>query len=365
MRTLPSLTGLRGVAAAWVLLFHLGGVAKVIGADWIAKIGFPAAGWVGVDLFFVLSGFLLMRTHGEDFARPTAAAVSRFAIARIVRVYPLSAAVLALVTLVVWADPSFAYWYKSDRPANLSASAFVRTALLATRWVNGDGGEWNEPVWSLSAELVGYAAFPLLAWFILRRSRAASAAIAIVCLAVLAAYELCIGGIGSEIDRASALTRMGCCFTAGIATCRARQFFGDRVIPYAAEASLAAAVLVALSCHSGQSFLFAPAAFALLVFFLSFGVGGLDRFLSSRPIMFLGRISFPLYLVHMMPLLWLAPRYHSVGLGPVAATALLLADVACCAAVATALHYLVELPSHRWAKERLRPPGLSSNAVRA
>jgi peptidoglycan/LPS O-acetylase OafA/YrhL len=144
------------VAAVWVLLFHVCDVAKIIGAGWIAKVGVLTAGWVGVDLFFVLSGFVLMWSHGSDFAQLTSAEVNRFAVARVLRVYPLSLTVLALIAVIVWTDPSFAEWYRSQRAANLSTSSFVRTALLATRWVNGDGGEWNEPVWSLSVELVGY-----------------------------------------------------------------------------------------------------------------------------------------------------------------------------------------------------------------
>lgn len=356
MRAIPSLTGLRGVASAWVMLFHVCLVAPMVGAGWIVKVGVLSVGWIGVDLFFVLSGFLLMWTHGADFARPTIAAINRFGFARILRVYPLSLAVLALIAVIFWADPSLAAWYRSDRPANLSASAFVRTALLATRWVKGDGGEWNEPVWSLSVELVGYAAFPLLAWLIVGRSQKAAAAIAVASLAALTVFQFRSGALSIvAIDQIPALVRMGCCFTAGMAMCRVRQSFSDTTIPHAAEASLVAGLLVAACCHFDLGLLVEPAAFALLVFFLSFGVGSLDRFLSSRPVMFLGRISFPLYLVHLTPLLWLAEHCRNAGVRPVAASGLLVADVALCTAAATVLHYLVERPSHRWAQAQLRP----------
>lgn len=356
MRAIPSLTGLRGVAAAWVLLFHVWGVAPAVGAGWMANAVIASTGWVGVDLFFVLSGFLLMWTHGADFVRPTAAAINRFAFSRIVRIYPLSLVVLTLIAVIVWADPGFAAWYRSHQPANFSAQAFVRTALLATRWVKGDGGEWNGPVWSLSAELIGYAAFPLLAWLIVGRSQRAAVVIAGICLAALMTFQFCLGAAGkAAIDQTSALARMGCGFTAGMAMCRVRQAFDKTTIPHAAEASLAAAALVVVCCYFDVGFLVEPTAFALLVFFLSFGVGGVDRFLSSRPAMFLGRISFPLYLVHQTPLLWLESHSQGAGIGPVAASGLLLACTALCIAAATALHYLVERPSHRWAQARLRP----------
>jgi peptidoglycan/LPS O-acetylase OafA/YrhL len=66
MRDIPSLTGLRGIAAIWVMLFHVSLLAPLIGAAWLGRIGVFPVGWVGVDLFFVLSGFILMWVHGAE-----------------------------------------------------------------------------------------------------------------------------------------------------------------------------------------------------------------------------------------------------------------------------------------------------------
>ena len=182
MRDIPSLTGLRGIAAVWVMLFHISLLAPLIGAAWLSRIGVFPVGWV------VLSCFILMWVHGAEFVRPTGGVVGRFAVARIVRVYPLSLAVLGLIALLALADPGFVAWYRLKDTDNFSLSAFVRTALLATRWVGADGGDWNQPVWSLSAEMVGYAAFPLLAWLMARRSLAAALATALVALTALALF---------------------------------------------------------------------------------------------------------------------------------------------------------------------------------
>jgi peptidoglycan/LPS O-acetylase OafA/YrhL len=94
MRDIPSLTGLRDIAAVWVMLFHVSLLAPLIGAAWLGRIGVFPVGWVGVDLFFVLSGFILMWVHGAKFVRPSGGVIGRFAVARIVRVYPLSLGVL-------------------------------------------------------------------------------------------------------------------------------------------------------------------------------------------------------------------------------------------------------------------------------
>ena len=359
MRDIPSLTGLRGVAAVWVMMFHISLMAPVIGAPWLGRIGVLPAGWVGVDLFFVLSGFILMWVHGAEFERPTPAATAHFAVARIVRVYPLSLAVLGLIVLLTWADPAFVAWSRTQNPDNFSAPAFVRTAFLATRWVGADGGDWNQPVWSLSAELIGYAAFPLLAWLIVRRSAAAALVTAVVALSVLALFQLVSGTAGGNTtDQVPVLMRMSCGFTAGMAICRLRQLSPERAARWAGTASILACIAIGACCRFKYAMLFIPAGFALLIFCLSFRAGGLDRFLSSRPVLFLGRISFPLYLVHVTPLLWLVSRYHRTPLDPVTATAAIFAYMAFCLGLATLLNRLVERPSHRWIR-RTAPPAPS------
>ena len=124
MREVPSLTGLRGAAAIWVLLYHVTTFAPRFGVSWIAGAPGLGFGWMGVDLFFVLSGFILMRVYAGDFLRPSVEATARFAKARLARVYPLSLAVLGLIVLVAWWDPSFVAWGQARNPDNFSIMAF-------------------------------------------------------------------------------------------------------------------------------------------------------------------------------------------------------------------------------------------------
>ena len=168
---IPSLTGIRGVAAVWVVLFHLGGVcSSVFGIARLQAIPIVASGWSGVDMFFVLSGFVLMRSHSGEFEQLRAQSILRFTKIRIARVYPVSAVVLILIAMLT-VDHGFVSCYRQFHPGNFTRMALLKTALLATRWfLPGPKGEWNEPVWSLSAEMLGYAAFPVLAWLLSRRS---------------------------------------------------------------------------------------------------------------------------------------------------------------------------------------------------
>ena len=60
---IPSLTGVRGIAALWVLAFHLQSFSPQLGIAPLGGLPLLGGGWAGVDLFFVLSGFVLMLTH--------------------------------------------------------------------------------------------------------------------------------------------------------------------------------------------------------------------------------------------------------------------------------------------------------------
>ena len=62
---IEALTGLRAVAALWVFLFHASNFADRIGSDLAPALRFVGAGgFLGVDIFFVLSGFVLAYTYG-------------------------------------------------------------------------------------------------------------------------------------------------------------------------------------------------------------------------------------------------------------------------------------------------------------
>lgn len=362
MRSIASLTGLRGVAALWVLLYHVARFAPQVGAPWVSELGLLQVGWVGVDLFFVLSGFILMWVHAAEFVQPSGPAVRRFAILRLARVYPVSLVVLGLIVLLVCADPGFVAWSRARNPDNFSLAALVRTACLATRWFGSPGGDWNQPVWSLSVELVAYAAFPGLAWMLAKRSAGTAILVAAASLGILAVFQMAAGIAGKNtIDQVSALMRMSCCFTAGAAACQARIVLADQAARFARVGALAVLGAIILALQSPTGLLWTPALFTALILALSFQTGEVDRWLSSAPVVLLGKISFPLYLAHLTPLLWMAS--HRAGrMGGMAATGLLAAYIAFCLTAAWVLHRWVEQPVHRWARQASEPlqPGVSA-----
>lgn len=349
---MASLTGIRGVAAFWVLLYHIQSFSRAFGLGEIADVAILRDGWSGVDLFFILSGFVLMYAHEDDFKRINGASLLRFAKLRFLRIYPLSTAVLILITILVAADPAFVTWYRGiDNPASFTLWPFFKTLFLATRWFPPTDGDCNQPVWSLSAEIIGYAAFPWLACRIGRCPRPRTAfLIAVLSLFILAAIELSLDIGNLNMFQMFAVTRMAGGFIAGVALCKGWRLLPKRTAVWPAYTSAASVIALLAVCFLPDTHVLMTPIFGLLILSLAFQVGLVSRALSSRPAMFLGRISFPLYLVHVTALLWLRSAVAGSPIDPAEGAVLVLGCVACCIGLATLLHHFVERPCHRLAR---------------
>jgi len=144
MPYLKSLDGLRGVAVSLVVLFHYG--------------LFPA-GWVGVQIFFVLSGYLITTILLGEKDSPPLAYLGRFYWRRSLRIFPLYFFVLAL---------SFAAYLTIGEPKSLGSD----WAFLVTYTTNfgrlrpGDIGPSFTHLWSLAVEEQFYLFWPLLVYFL-------------------------------------------------------------------------------------------------------------------------------------------------------------------------------------------------------
>jgi peptidoglycan/LPS O-acetylase OafA/YrhL len=140
---LKSLTGIRGLAAISVLLFHIGqGLPHWSILPFLYSYSFVKNGFRGVDLFFALSGFIMMHVHAQDFTCLQRAAILRFALQRIVRIYPAAFVALLLILIATLAFPSYVSWFRSWASLiplkSYTWPAFVQTATLSSRWLMPD-----------------------------------------------------------------------------------------------------------------------------------------------------------------------------------------------------------------------------------
>jgi exopolysaccharide production protein ExoZ len=148
MQKVESLQAYRGIAAILVVLYHVSDYMRArIGASFLG--GLFNFGFVGVDLFFVLSGFIIFWVNESKIGRPDT--LRSYAFKRLIRIYPIYWAITVVKLASIYALRSSAKDYER------SAVVIVKSFLLIP--------QVNLPLvgaaWTLSYELLFYALFGL------------------------------------------------------------------------------------------------------------------------------------------------------------------------------------------------------------
>jgi peptidoglycan/LPS O-acetylase OafA/YrhL len=298
---LPALTSLRGIAAVWVVLYHYT-VLYLPHLDAAPHSQLIDKGYLAVDMFFMLSGFVMAHVYSAAFCESIRRHYRSFLVARIARLYPLHLFVLLLFLVTA---------LTSRLIAGMQTGSFEGLPLTGPRSLGAlianifmlqglDAGtlSWNYPAWSISVEFIAYLAFPLALPAMWRAANSVKLALAICLFAALAwlAYltrdnfdqwngpmvllrglpEFLIGTLLYFIFRGSAHV-----------TWPGRDIFAF---------GLVAAVL--LSLHFGVSDSLTVLLFAMLIPIAVINRGSFARVASLGPLLWLGEISYSLYLVH-------------------------------------------------------------------
>ena len=176
-----ALTGLRGVAVGLVMLYHARPASELVPVEQVFRHGY-----LTVDLFFVLSGFVMALSHPEIAGRAAGgAACLRFLGRRLARIYPLyllstvlSLALFAVLHLRGFEDQ---LWH---RPL---LGAEVANVLMVQSW--GLAGSFNGAAWSISTEWMAYLLFPVLCLAALRSRAGVRVAFAVAVVGGLVALS--------------------------------------------------------------------------------------------------------------------------------------------------------------------------------
>jgi peptidoglycan/LPS O-acetylase OafA/YrhL len=296
-QALHSLTGLRFMAAFLIVLHHFGNPPS---PQFVRNV--LTHGFVAVNLFFILSGFILTYSYmGHEGSLNTSK--RNFWVARFARIYPVY-----LLGFVI-AAPSALQEIRQIGGASpwIDTSLFAAAALtLVQSWSSLAVLVWNGPAWSLSVEAFFYLLFPFVAPAILRLTpRSLMLATLVFWIASLAAPLAPM--VTAHFDRNfwmfNPLVRLPE-FLLGIALgkfwlTRKRENF-DRYLPYLAVAS--AGLLVAFLSIDAPERVFMNGATApmmmALIYSLACGRGVLAWFLATKPMVLLGEASYSLYLFH-------------------------------------------------------------------
>lgn len=338
---LRSLTGARGVAAWLVVLFHLRVAAGDQLPDWLQAI--LAKGYLAVDFFFLLSGFVLWLNYQQSFRDHGLSAAPRFIARRIARIWPLHALILAAAVLFALAltlrgtpDPVQFPWV--ELPLHL---------LLMQNWGFTGTLTWNDPAWSISCELAAYLLFPLLVMAIDWR-RFPTGALLLLVFAAGTALAFALQSLGAatmntDIPRLGLIRAVGE-FTIGTMVAAIWLALRARSASFAASwppVLLAAAFLASILMSEVPAVM---VAWPLLLLAFAFADGRRFNPLGCGPIHYLGRISYSTYLVHYLLFILfklLLDTPVNVPLGMLGLYLLLTL------AASAALHHMVELPGQR------------------
>jgi peptidoglycan/LPS O-acetylase OafA/YrhL len=333
----PDIDGLRAIAVGAVVLYHAG-------------IAVAGGGYVGVDVFFVISGYLITRLLAESGARDLRSQLAEFYLRRARRILPAlfvasaAAALAALLLLQPWDLDRFAKYllatpvFLSNIPPWLVGGNYFdsRTAPVALTHL-----------WSIAVEEQFYLVYPLALWLIGRhfpRQKFAALGMlagASLALCIWASYHLPAANYFLAPSRAWELL-LGALLAAGESPRHGRRWI-DEVLAIAALLTLLGVIVGygAAARYPGIYTLIPCAATALLIM-----TGGgrptlAGRLLSLSPLVFTGLISYSIYLWHMPVLAFF--RYYNIWQPGAAATSALLACV-----------YLLAVLSWRFVEQPIR-----------
>jgi peptidoglycan/LPS O-acetylase OafA/YrhL len=346
----PELDGLRGVAILLVLLVHV--------------LNWPRGGLLGVDIFFTLSGFLITTLLLEEWEAHGSISLGKFYLRRWFRLFPALAAFVAAYVLFVVA-------FGNDNQG-LRLTGAVYGITYVSNWVmafNGPYPEWEiGHLWSLAVEEQFYLLWPVLLTFLLRRgfglNRTRWVLVALIVTAVAWRTALDLGGAdGSRFyfatDARFDQLLLGCLAGTLYVTGKTRQDKPRSSRPLMIIAMAAVGFLLwrffTENLQSPWSFkigftLYGAATAVTIYACVTGSLPCLRRALSVRALVFLGTISYSLYLWHVAAILFMRD-FLEVGHWSSVLVQVGLALVAACGS-----YYLIELPflRRRRAYERLR-----------
>jgi len=357
---LHSLTALRFFLALGVVLFHLhlGWRYDDMAVTWLFE-----RGRLGVDVFFILSGFVLTHVYAGALEAGRFSYRS-FLTARVARIFPVHVLALAGMLVMVLAAELLNQEYRSE---HFTAVGFLKTLLLVQAWFPTNTlNEWNGPSWSLSAEWFAYLAFPLFAWIgILLRRRPWFIVVlsAILFIGLDDFYRSAFGKLLTHAEENLGILRILPEFLLGVGL----YHWGRRLNPgpilawFCAGASLIAMLLAMHRGLDDRLIVFLAGALVLSLALLSKARTGARS--AGGVLVLLGEASYALYLIHI-PLFtaWrglmaaLLDKPSSYKLHWVEAGAMLLAAQV----IAILLFLFFERPARDWIKSRWGGPRAQS-----
>lgn len=336
VKNFQALTGIRGVAAIWVVFFH-----TFFGEN----IPIIKDGYAGVDLFFLLSGFILTHVYIKNTSIMNIRHYFRFIGVRLARIYPLHIFALFFMAALIFTLPGFENPYRNAK-VMFGTHAFLANIFLIQNWGSAYAGSWDGPSWSLSAEWFAYIFFPFALIQINKiQSKNVLIALGVLCIFSTIGALFLAGYHDTSPIGLAGMARLAGEFPAGC-------FFYVAILrgwrlPDISILLMIFFVLILTLPIKYFEFL-CVFCFAFLVVVSSQENSLASRFLRQKIFLFLGDISFSLYLIHW-PVIQFFDYMIRNGLKldtPERLFAIILTSLA----ISTASFRYIERPARAWGR---------------
>jgi peptidoglycan/LPS O-acetylase OafA/YrhL len=335
------LTGLRGLAALIVVLYHF------LEQDTYFQSVVPSLikrGYLGVDVFFVLSGFVMALSYGRCFKdRVTVSDYTVFMVKRLARIFPL----YLFITLIFQLKYELNY-LSGSWERDFHATDFVASVLMIQAW--GFGFSYVAgTTWSLSTEFFAYIVFPVivsLAVFARPAYALGVFALSAVLLCTVVTSHLGISGPLDVVASSSLLPVLRCLagFGLGLICYRLSQVDACHRFLTSSAALLALLFGLLVAAHFEAHDLVLFAFFPVIVLMLYFEPALATHIFANRVSYHLGVVSYSIYLVHP---LFNAGRLEPIAeryVGDIAHPLTLITMILLSWALACGLYRFVEVP---------------------
>lgn len=292
------LTSLRGLAAWWVVCYHFRD-ALGLPVDSTLLL-FLAHGYLAVDFFFVLSGFVIFLSYHEGLSRISWHAWHQFMLRRLARIYPLHLVILCAFVL----NPLALHFFSRAGidGARYDLGYFAASVFLVQNWGYFDELAWNVPAWSISTEFAAYLLFPLILLavnrFCISPARHFLLAVAIAAVIAVLFYSASIVSLGNGINK---LGLLRCILEFSMGAVAGHFYVSYRHIATTASGWFGAAALTLLVCALAlrqPDYVYLPFIFFLLILFVATRPVNAFPVLAHPVMVYLGTISYSTYLAH-------------------------------------------------------------------
>lgn len=281
MREIKPLTSIRGLFAIYVAIYHI----------FPRNNSFISNGYLSVDLFFILSGFIMSCVYENKFkSGVTFDGYMQFIKGRVARVYPLYLFIIAMISFLYLANnirtPSTKEYF--------SLVFFLQSIFIVSN-------NLVSHAWSIAVEVLAYILFPFTILIIARSRKYLTPAFCIVIsfagLIVVSRYGL--WGPMDVVTGPLAILRCFCGYLLGMSGFIILRDYKDKITPAGVEITLILACIISLIALNIKGMdLITILGFSLIIPALSLSNGLIAKALSAKPIVYLGEISYSIYLIH-------------------------------------------------------------------